>query len=81
MTHYTPIRPQEGKTLAGYAAEARARQAGRGFSTPFLTVTDDELAAADLHLTVLSNPDAKRAQQDDFLRLWGVRRGDDRRAF
>lgn len=79
---HTPIPPVRArKTLSQYREEARARQVGRGISTPFLTVTEDELTEADLHLTVLSNPDAKRAQQDDFLRLYGVRRGDDRRVF
>lgn len=65
------------KTYADYLAEARARQAGRGIASRFLTVTDEELAQADLRLTSLIDPAAKLAMQDHFFAVHGVRRGDD----
>lgn len=35
------------RTYGHYLAKARRRQAGAGFASPFLTITDEQLARAD----------------------------------
>lgn len=67
------------KVYADYLAEARERQAGKGVASKFLTVTEDELAQADLRIMAWRDPMVDVAVQDEFYRLYGVRRGDDKR--
>jgi hypothetical protein len=43
------IRPVE-RTYADCLAEARVRQAGAGFASPLLSVTDEQLAIADAQI-------------------------------
>lgn len=38
-------------TRADYVAEARERQRGAGFASPFLSVTDEQLAQADADIS------------------------------
>lgn len=83
-TFPAPILPADsakGKAWSEFEAEAAARQSGRALTGPLLSATEAQLTAADLNLTARCDPAAKLAQQDHFFRLYGVRRGDDRRSF
>lgn len=73
------VRASMPATREEYLDQARIRQSGRGFSTPFLSVSDEELAQADTHIATLLNRDYRVQQQDEFFALYGVRRGDDLR--
>lgn len=47
-------------TRAEHLAEARVRQAGRDFASPFLTATDEQLARADADIASWKNRARKR---------------------
>lgn len=70
---------QRHKTLAEIEAHAAAITKGAGFSSPFLSVTDRQLADAIVRMEVRTNPVALVEQQDRFFARNGVRRGDDLR--
>ena len=60
------------RLYAHYLAIARVRQSGAGFSSPLLTVTDEQLARADAAIGWRLDPIARAAAQDARDQLYGA---------
>jgi hypothetical protein len=67
-----PVKVEEVRTRADYLAEARVRQAGAGFSSPFLTVSDEELARADVMIGYRLDKHAQARDRAAFQAKWAA---------